>query len=143
MKTILGLGTLLAILGLACGATTGSDGTEGSTNAAQSTSDPGGVCTSHECGTPEPGDCPLAKCADYQVACAYGRFIHVRCVPSPNRGMGSMPADQCELIGDCNNENLPLPEDGIPAGTRWADVPESWTCPDCAAKKDEFQMCEV
>ena len=50
---------------------------------------------------------------------------------------------QCLLCAFYYDEEKGLPEDGIPAGTRWADVPDSWTCPDCAAKKDEFQMCEV
>src|SRR5688500_1097289 len=112
MKTILGFGALVAVAVIACGTTTDDDGSKGSTNAAQSTSDPGGVCTNHECGTPEPGDCTLDKCADYQTACAYGRMIHVRCVPSEGRGIGSAPADQCVLIGDCSNTSLPLPEDG-------------------------------
>ena len=32
---------------------------------------------------------------------------------------------------------------GHPAGTRWEDVPETWTCPDCAAGKSDFEMIEV
>jgi rubredoxin len=50
---------------------------------------------------------------------------------------------QCLLCAFYYDEEKGLPEDGIPAGTRWVDVPESWTCPDCAARKDEFQVCEV
>ena len=50
---------------------------------------------------------------------------------------------QCLLCAFYYDEEKGLPEDGIPAGTRWADVPDTWTCPDCAARKDEFQMCEV
>ncbi|OGA52367.1 MAG: rubredoxin [Betaproteobacteria bacterium RIFCSPLOWO2_12_FULL_62_58] len=36
-----------------------------------------------------------------------------------------------------------IPEEGIPAGTRWADVPDTWSCPDCGASKNEFEMVEV
>lgn len=30
------------------------------------------------------------------------------------------------------------PENGIPAGTKFEDVPDSWECPVCGASKDEF-----
>lgn len=35
------------------------------------------------------------------------------------------------------------PEDGemdvdIPSGTSWADVPDSWLCPVCGARKSQF-----
>lgn len=33
--------------------------------------------------------------------------------------------------------------DGIEAGTRWEDVPEDWTCPDCGAPKAGFMMEEI
>jgi rubredoxin len=46
----------------------------------------------------------------------------------------------CEFIYD---EALGYPEDGIPPGTRWEDVPESWTCPDCGVSKEEFYMVEI
>ncbi len=36
-----------------------------------------------------------------------------------------------------------LPEEGIAPGTRWEDVPETWTCPDCGAAKTDFLMVEV
>ena len=31
----------------------------------------------------------------------------------------------------------------IAPGTRWEDVPETWSCPDCAASKAEFEMEEI
>lgn len=34
-------------------------------------------------------------------------------------------------------------ESGIPAGTRWEDVPLSWRCPDCGAGKEDFEMVEI
>jgi rubredoxin len=36
-----------------------------------------------------------------------------------------------------------LPGEGIAPGTRWADIPDTWTCPDCGAAKADFQMVEV
>lgn len=46
---------------------------------------------------------------------------------------------QCGLIYD---EAEGWPEDGIPAGTKWADVPMNWRCPECGATKDDFEMVE-
>ena len=50
---------------------------------------------------------------------------------------------QCILCGFIYNERLGLPEDGIPPGTRWEDVPDTWTCPHCAAAKADFCMIEI
>ena len=36
-----------------------------------------------------------------------------------------------------------VPDEGIPPGTRWEDVPETWTCPDCGTTKDDFEMIEI
>lgn len=50
---------------------------------------------------------------------------------------------RCELCGFEYDEAVGLPDDGIAAGTAWVDVPEDWSCPDCGAMKDEFQMVLV
>jgi rubredoxin len=50
---------------------------------------------------------------------------------------------QCVLCGFAYDEALGLPDEGIPAGTPWADVPDSWICRDCGAGKGEFEMVEV
>ena len=50
---------------------------------------------------------------------------------------------RCELCGFEYDEAVGLPDDGIRPGTAWADVPEDWSCPDCGAMKDEFQMVLV
>lgn len=34
-------------------------------------------------------------------------------------------------------------EDGIQPGTRWDDIPEDWSCPDCGAAKTDCEMVEV
>jgi rubredoxin len=28
-------------------------------------------------------------------------------------------------------------------GLRWADVPMNWTCPECGARKDDFEMTAI
>jgi rubredoxin len=48
----------------------------------------------------------------------------------------------CELCGWIYDEEAGAPEDGIPPGTRWADVPVDWRCPLCGAGKDDFEMVE-
>ena len=50
---------------------------------------------------------------------------------------------QCALCAFSYDEAVGMPGDGIAAGTRWADVPDSWSCPDCSASKGDFQMVEV
>jgi rubredoxin len=50
---------------------------------------------------------------------------------------------QCILCGFIYDEAEGIPSEGIPAGTRWADVPEDWVCPQCSAKKIDFEMVEV
>ena len=46
----------------------------------------------------------------------------------------------CLICGWLYDEAAGLPEEGIAAGTRWEDVPDSWSCPDCAASKGDFEM---
>ena len=49
----------------------------------------------------------------------------------------------CVICGFVYDEAEGRPEEGIPPGTRWEDVSEIWTCPDCGASKGEFEMVEV
>jgi rubredoxin len=49
----------------------------------------------------------------------------------------------CVNCGFVYDEAKGLPEAGIPPGTRWADVPDDWLCPDCAAPKSSFEMVEL
>ena len=46
----------------------------------------------------------------------------------------------CTLCGYIYDEELGCPEDGIPAGTLWKDVPEDWVCPECGAMKVDFEL---
>lgn len=49
----------------------------------------------------------------------------------------------CVICGHIYDESEGWPEDGISAGTKWEDVPLNWSCPDCGARKDEFEMLEI
>ena len=50
---------------------------------------------------------------------------------------------QCFFCGYVYDEATGDAEHGIPAGTRWEDVPADWTCPGCGAGKGDFAMMEV
>ena len=49
----------------------------------------------------------------------------------------------CTICGLIYREADGWPDDGIAPGTRWADVPDDWICPDCGAEKNDFQMVEI
>lgn len=50
---------------------------------------------------------------------------------------------QCIVCGFIYDEAVGMPEDGIPAGTRWADIPADWACPDCGVAKGDFEMVKL
>ncbi len=49
----------------------------------------------------------------------------------------------CVICGFVYEEEKGLPEQGIPPGTRWEDVSDSWQCPDCGAGKSDFELVEI
>ena len=49
----------------------------------------------------------------------------------------------CLICGWVYDEAAGLPDEGIAPGTRWEDVPMNWTCPECGARKDDFEMVEI
>jgi rubredoxin len=49
----------------------------------------------------------------------------------------------CIVCGFVYDEAAGRPEDGIAAGTQWADVPETWACPDCGVAKADFEVVVV
>ncbi len=49
----------------------------------------------------------------------------------------------CLICGWIYDEAAGAPEDGLAPGTRWEDVPINWTCPECGARKDDFEMVEI
>jgi len=54
-----------------------------------------------------------------------------------------MKTFQCVVCGFVYDEAAGQPADGIAPGTLWADVPDSWTCPDCGVGKSDFEMVEI
>ncbi len=49
----------------------------------------------------------------------------------------------CLICGWIYDEALGAPEEGIPPGTAWADVPMNWVCPECSARKEDFEMVAI
>jgi rubredoxin len=49
----------------------------------------------------------------------------------------------CLICGFIYDEEAGMPDEGIAPGTRWEDVPVNWTCPECGARKEDFEMVEV
>ena len=54
-----------------------------------------------------------------------------------------MKTYMCLICGFIYEEEKGLPEEGIAAGTLWKDVPPNWACPDCGARKDDFELIEI
>ncbi len=50
---------------------------------------------------------------------------------------------QCVVCGWIYDEAAGAPGEGIAAGTRWEDVPDSWACPDCGVNKSDFEMVQI
>jgi len=46
----------------------------------------------------------------------------------------------CLICGFVYDETKGLPNEGIPAGTRWDNVPDDWRCSDCGVGKSDFKM---
>lgn len=47
--------------------------------------------------------------------------------------------DVCQWVYD---PEIGDPENGVPAGTAWEDVPEDWVCPECGVGKEMFSELE-
>jgi len=56
---------------------------------------------------------------------------------------GGMKSYMCVICGFIYHEAEGLPEEGIAPGTRWEDIPPNWSCPECGARKEDFEMVEV
>ena len=49
----------------------------------------------------------------------------------------------CLICGWIYDEATGDPATGIAAGTAWALVPMNWTCPECGARKEDFEMVQL
>ena len=44
----------------------------------------------------------------------------------------------CDLCGYVYDPEQGDPDNGVPAGTAFEDIPDDWVCPECGAEKDQF-----
>jgi len=49
---------------------------------------------------------------------------------------------ECMVCGYVYDPEDGDPEQDIPPGTPFEDLPDEWECPDCGAAKDEFEEME-
>ena len=56
--------------------------------------------------------------------------------------MSDMKKYECVICGFIYDEAEGLPDDGIPPGTKWGDIPDDWECPDCGISKADFDLLE-
>ncbi|MFI0546737.1 MAG: rubredoxin [Brachymonas sp.] len=49
----------------------------------------------------------------------------------------------CLICGWIYDEAQGDPDHGVPAGTKWEDVPMNWVCPECGSRKEDFEMVEI
>jgi len=45
---------------------------------------------------------------------------------------------ECDVCGYIYDPELGDPENGIPAGTTFDELPEDWVCPECGVGKEDF-----
>ena len=57
--------------------------------------------------------------------------------------MPEMKTWMCLICGWIYDEEAGDPDSGIAPGTRWEDVPVNWTCPECGARKEDFEMAQL
>ena len=49
---------------------------------------------------------------------------------------------ECIVCGYIYDEAEGVPDEGIPPGTRWEDIPDDWLCPDCGVGKEDFDLID-
>ena len=49
----------------------------------------------------------------------------------------------CVVCGFIYDEAKGMPDEEIAPGTVWKDVPVNWTCPECGARKEDFEMLAI
>ncbi len=54
-----------------------------------------------------------------------------------------MKSYMCVICGYVYNEADGEPDGGIVPGTKWETVPPNWVCPECGARKEDFEMVEI
>ena len=54
----------------------------------------------------------------------------------------TMKRYMCLICGHIYDEAVGDPDTGIAPGTKWEDVPPNWTCPECGARKEDYELVE-
>ena len=54
--------------------------------------------------------------------------------------MSSFKTWECQICNWVYDEAMGCPEEGIKPGTRWEDIPDNWSCPECGVGKTDFDM---
>jgi len=49
---------------------------------------------------------------------------------------------QCQACGEIYDEAIGYPDEGIPAGTRFGDLPDDWMCLACGGAKSDYALLE-
>lgn len=52
------------------------------------------------------------------------------------------PKYRCVVCNYVYDPALGDPDSGIEPGTRFEDIPNSWSCPDCGVGKEDFEVIE-
>jgi rubredoxin len=65
--------------------------------------------------------------------------------PARNIPMSDEPYKswQCRTCGYIYDEAKGEPDEGLGPGTRWAEIPDDWVCPQCGTAKSDFDMVEL
>ena len=54
----------------------------------------------------------------------------------------TMKKYRCKPCGWIYDPEVGDPENGVPAGTAFEDLPDDWACPLCGATKEDFEPGE-
>jgi rubredoxin-NAD+ reductase len=49
---------------------------------------------------------------------------------------------ECIVCGYIYDEAKGDPDSGLVAGTKFEDIPEDWSCPECGVTKEHFELIE-
>jgi rubredoxin len=49
---------------------------------------------------------------------------------------------RCVLCGYIYDPAVGDPDNGVAPGTAFADIPDTWVCPECGVGKDQFEPFE-
>ncbi len=97
------------------------------------------------------GEIENDRVAYWQVALKIGFAVEERSAqPKPAAEAKKEPAGKTKLSGRyrctvCGYIYDPAkgdPDNGVKPGTAFAQIPDSWTCPECGVSKDQFEPIE-